>query len=153
MIATTTITDSGTDRRGGRVGGVVPGGGPADDPAGSGSGPAPGVGTLMVGVSSDIWATVYERTPSTLVDTATRGAKRCAHAPPDGARAPARGDSEHRGRHPWEESVSGRRAPGIAGVARSALTAGHPTPKPRHRSPHTADRLAVRSPHGPVASR
>jgi hypothetical protein len=84
MIATTTITDSGTERRGGRVGGV-PGGGAPGDAAGSGSGSAAGVGILMVGLSSDMWATVYERTPWTLLGAAAEEAKRCAHAPPDAA--------------------------------------------------------------------
>lgn len=152
MIATTTITDSGTERRGGRVGGVLVGGAP-DDPPGSGSGRVGGVGIRMVGLSSDMWATVYERTASTFVDAATSAAKRCTRAPPDGTGTPVGGDSWHRGRHPWGATVSGRRTPGIAGVARFALTAGHPTSQPRHRSPPTADRLAVRSPHGPVASR
>lgn len=71
MIATTTITDSGTERRGGRVGGV-PGSWPGDDAPGSGVGPPSGVGILMVGLSSDMWATVYERTRQTLVGARTR---------------------------------------------------------------------------------
>ena len=67
MMAVTMITDSGTERRGRRGGGVLADGAP-DDPPGGGSGPPGGVGIRMVGLSSDMWPTVYERTASTLVE-------------------------------------------------------------------------------------
>jgi hypothetical protein len=127
MIATATMTDSGTERRGGRAGGVL-GDWPGGEAPGSGVGPPSGVGILIVGLSSDMWATVYERTRSTLVGARSRRPTRCACAPPDAVRTLVGGDSWHRGVHPWGATVSGRQTPRIVGVARSVLTAGHPTP-------------------------
>jgi hypothetical protein len=82
-MATTTTAENGTARRGRRGGGVV--GGRAPDVApGSGAGPSDGVGILIVGLSSDMWATVYERMPATLLVRLDRPSERCTHAPPVG---------------------------------------------------------------------